>query len=97
MTMGGTKEDDMREALRLLELAAEQGNNKAMLFVGYTHGDEAIALKKDENRQEEAQTRFEEACRWFGFAVESNYDNAERALQITKRDFEDVKPKRSKK
>ena len=92
MTMGGTKEQNMREALRLLELAAEQGNNKAMLFVGYAHGDEAIALK-DENRQEEAQMRFEEACRWFGFAIESNYDNAERALQITKRDFEDVKPK----
>ena len=97
MTMGGTKEDDMREALRLRELAAEQGNDKAMLYVGYTHGDEAIELKKDENRQEEAQTLFEEACRWVGFALESNNDSAERALIIIKREFEEVKPKRSKK
>jgi TPR repeat protein len=97
MTMGGTKEEDMREALRLRELAAEQGNNKAMLFIGYTHGDEAIALKKDENRQEEAQQRFEEACRWIGFALESKNDSAERALIIIKREFEDVRPKRSKK
>jgi TPR repeat protein len=97
MTMGGTKEEDMREALRLRELAAEQGNDKAMLFIGYTHGDQAIALKKDENHQEEAQRRFEEACRWVGFAVESNYDGADRALRIITRDFEDVKPKRSKK
>jgi TPR repeat protein len=97
MTMGGTKEDDMREALRLRELAAEQGNDKAMLYVGYTHGDEAIALKKDANRQEEAQRHFEEACRWVGFARESKNDSAERALQIIKREFEDVRPKRSKK
>lgn len=97
MTMGGTKEDDMREALRLRELAAEQGNDKAMLYVGYTHGDEAIALKKDANRQEEAQRHFEEACRWVGFALESKNDSAERALMIIKREFEEVKPKRSKK
>ena len=97
MTMGGTKEDDMREALRLRELAAEQGNDKAMLYVGYTHGDEAIALKKDANRQEEAQRHFEEACRWVGFALESKNDSAERALIIIKREFEEVKPKRSKK
>lgn len=95
--MGGTKEHDKTEAHRLLELAAKQGNDKAMMCIGLSYGDEAIALKKDANRQEEAQMRFEEACRWFGFAIESNYDNAERALQITKRDFEDVKPKRYKK
>lgn len=97
MRMGGIKEDDMREALRLRELAAEQGNDKAMLYVGYTHGDEAIALKKDANRQEEAQRHFEEACRWVGFALESKNDSAERALIIIKREFEEVKPKRSKK
>lgn len=97
MTMGGTKEDDMKEALRLRELAAEQGNDKAMLYLGYTHGDQAIALKKDANRQGEAQRHFEEACRWVGFALESNNDSAERALKIIKREFEEANPKRSKK
>lgn len=93
----GTKEEDMREALRLRKLAAEQGNDKAMLFIGYTHGYEAIELKKDESRQEEAQRLFEEACRWIGFARDSNNDSAERALIIIKNGFEDIKPKRSKK
>jgi len=96
MTMG-TKEDDMREALRLLKLAAEQGNDKAMLYVGFAHADEAIELKKDENRQEEAKTQFEEACRWIGYVVESDHDIGERALQSIKNEFEHVRPKRSKK
>jgi TPR repeat protein len=86
MTMGGTKEQDMRESLRLRELAAEQGNDKAMMFIGYTHRDQAIALK-NENHQEEAQRRFEEASRWVGFAVESNYDGADRVLRIITRDL----------
>jgi hypothetical protein len=81
----------------LLELAAEQGNDKAMLCIGLSYGYEAIELKKDESRQEEAQRLFEEACRWIGFALESNNDSAERALQIIKHQFEDVRPKRSKK
>lgn len=97
MTMGGTKEDDMREALRLLKLAAEQGNDKAMLYVGYTIGDEAIALKMDESRQEEAKTRFEEACRWIDFVVESDHDIGRGALRTITNQFENVKPKRSKK
>lgn len=97
MTMGGTKEDDMKESLRLRELAAEQGNDKAMLYLGYTHGDQAIALKKDENHQEEAQRHFEEAFQWLGFAIESNYDGADRALRIITRGFEDVKLKTFKK
>jgi TPR repeat protein len=97
MTMGGTKEQDMREALRLRELAAEQGNDKAMLFIGYTHADEAIELKKDESRQEEAQQRFEEACRWIDFVVESDHETGEGPLRRIKREFEQVKPKRSKK
>jgi len=97
ITMGGTKEQDMREALRLRELAAEQGNDKAMLFIGYTHADEAIELKKDESRQEEAQSRFEEACRWIGFVVESDHDTGEGPLRRIKREFQEVKPKRSKK
>jgi len=97
MTMRGTKEDDMREALRLLKLAAEQGNDKAMLYVGFAHADEAIELKKDENRQEEAKTQFEEACRWIGYVVESDHDIGERALQSIKNEFEHVRPKRSKK
>lgn len=97
MSMGGTKEDDMREALRLLKLAAEQGNDKAMLYIGFAYADEAIALKMDESRQKEANTKFEEACQWIGFALESKNDSAERALIIIKREFEDVKPKRPKK
>jgi TPR repeat protein len=97
MTMGGTKEQDMREALRLRELAAEQGNDKAMLFIGYTHADDAIELKNDENRQEEAQQRFEEACRWIDFVVESDHETGEGPLRRIKREFEQVKPKRSKK
>lgn len=97
MTMGGTKEQDMREALRLLKLAAEQGNDKAMLYVGFAHADEAIELKKDESRQEEAKTRFEEACQWIGFVVKSDHDIGERALRSIKNQFEHVRPKRPKK
>ena len=97
MTMGGTKEDDMREALRLLKLAAEQGNDKAMLYVGFAHADEAIALKMDESRQEEAKTQFEEACQWIGFVVESDHDIGERALRSIQNQFEHVRPKKSKK
>ena len=97
MTMGGTKEEDEREALRLLELAAEQGNDKAMLFIGLAHGNEAKELKKDESRQEEAKRRFDDACRWIGFAIESKNDSAERALMIIKSEFEDIKPRKSKK
>jgi len=100
MTMGGTKEEDMMEALRLRELAAEQGNDKAMLIIGYTHGYKAIELKKAANLQqeeEEAQTHFEQSCRWIGFAHESKNDRAERTLTIIKREFEGVKPKKSKK
>lgn len=97
MTMGGTKEDDMREALRLLKLAAEQGNDKAMLYVGFAHADEAIALKMDESRQEEAKTQFEEACQWIGFVVESDDAIGEGALRSIRNQFEHVRPKKSKK
>jgi TPR repeat protein len=96
MTMG-TKEENEREALRLLELAAEQGNDKAMLFIGLAHSNEANELKMDESHQEEAKRRFDDACRWIGFAVESNNDNAERTLNMIKNRFEDIKPKKSKK
>lgn len=96
MTMG-TKEDDMREALRLLKLAAEQGNDKAMLYVGFAHADEAIALKMDESRQKEANTKFEEACQWIGFVVESDDAIGEGALRSIRNQFEHVRPKKSKK
>jgi TPR repeat protein len=78
MTMGGTLEEDKKEARRLLELAAEQGNDKAILCIGISYGDDAIALKK-ESRADEADAQYEQACRWLDFAVEANANGAERA------------------
>ena len=85
--MGGTKE----EARRLLELAAVQGNDKAILHIGISYGDEAIALKK-ESRTDEADAQYEQACRWLEFAVEANANGAERALRVMRNKFEESTP-----
>jgi TPR repeat protein len=88
MTMGGTKEQDMREARRLLELAAEQGNDKAFLYIGFSYGDDAAAMK--------SQQLFDEACKWIGYAIEAETDNADNALRVMRNQFEQSKRNKNK-
>lgn len=88
ITMGGTKEQDMREALRLRELAAEQGNDKAMLFIGFSYGDDAAAMKSED--------LFAEARRWIGYAQEAENENAENALRVMRNQFEESTRKKKK-
>jgi TPR repeat protein len=93
--MGGTKEEDKKEARRLLELAAVQGNDKAILHIGISYGDEAIALKK-ESRTDEADAQYEQACRWLQFAVEANANGADNALRVMRIQFEESTRKKKK-
>jgi TPR repeat protein len=64
--MGGTLEEDKKEAHRLLELAAEQGNDKAILCIGISYGEQAcrwldFAVEANANGAERAKARF---CRY---------------------------------
>jgi len=86
--MGGTKEQDKTEARRLLELAAEQGNDKAILYIGFSYGDDAAAMK--------SQALFDEACQWIGYAIEAETDNADNALRVMRNQFEQSKRKKNK-
>jgi len=88
MTMGGKKEDDKTEARRLLELAAEQGNDKAILYIGFSYGDDAAAMK--------SQELFDEACKWIGYAIEAETDNADNALRVMRNQFEESIRKKKK-
>jgi TPR repeat protein len=78
----------MKEARRLLELAAEQGNDKAILYIGFSYGDDAAAMK--------SQEFFDEACKWIGYAIEAETDNADNALRVMKNQFEQSKRKKNK-
>jgi TPR repeat protein len=86
--MGGTKEQDKTEARRLLELAAEQGNDKAILYIGFSYGDDAAAMK--------SQELFDEACKWIGYAIEAETDNADNALRVMRNQFEESIRKKKK-
>jgi TPR repeat protein len=87
MTMGGTKEVDKEEALRLLKQAAEQGNDKAILYIGFSYGDDAAAMK--------SQELFDEACMWFRYAIQAETDNADNALRVMINQFEQSKRKKN--
>jgi TPR repeat protein len=86
--IGGTKEEDKKEARRLRELAAEQGNDKAMLYIGFSYGEDAAAMK--------SQELFDEACKWIGYAIEAETDNAYNALRVIRNQFEESIRKRNK-
>jgi len=86
--MGGTKEEDKTEARRLLELAAVQGNDKAILYIGFSYGEDAAAMK--------SQEPFDEACKWIGYAIEAETDNADNALRVMRIQFEDLPRKKKK-
>jgi TPR repeat protein len=86
--MGGTKEEDKKEARRLLELASEQGNDKAILYIGFSYGDDAAEMK--------SQELFDEACKWIGYAIEAETDNAHNALRVVINQFEASPPPRKK-
>jgi TPR repeat protein len=86
--MGGTKEQDKTEARRLLELAAEQGHDKAILYIGFSYGDDAAAMK--------SQELFDDACKWIRYAIEAETDNAVNALRVMRNQFEESIRKKKK-